>query len=149
MVAVRIDLSAFTNLKEKLELLMDPEYLLRPICIGLVDKMTNRIHVKGMDTLEEQIGTYNKSYLKYVREKKWNRTADSNIIVSLTRQLENDWTVTPTELGYGLGFKNAINLQKARWVELIKRKEIFTLSQSEAQYATEYLGQLIEETFQK
>lgn len=147
MVAVTIDLSVFTNLKTQLEKLQNPEYLLRPICLGLVDKMTDRIHNRGEDSLEEQIGTYNKSYLKYVREKKWNRSADTQIIVSLSRQLENDWTVTPTENGYGLGFKNSFNLDKARWVEIVKRKEIFTMSPSEEKYSQEYLSQLVSEAF--
>ena len=148
MVAITIDLSELTNLREKLMKLQDPEYLLRPVCLGLMDLMTYRIHNKGQDALDEQIGTYNKSYLKYVRVKKWNRTSDQTIIVSLTKALENDWTVTPTEFGYGLGFKNAFSLQKARWVEIIKRKEIFTMTISEQKYSEDYISDLVTQALQ-
>lgn len=73
----------------------------------------------------------------------YNRTNDTKIIVSLTRQLENDWSVIATDNGYGVGFKNSFNLQKARWVEEGKSKQIFSLSPSEIAYARETIAEMV------
>src|SRR5690606_38168279 len=48
---------------------------------------------------------------------KYNRSSDTKVIISLTRQLENDWSVIATDKGYGVGFLNKQNLDKARWSE--------------------------------
>lgn len=150
MVAVSIDLSDFSAaLKASLEKLTDPEYLLRPICLEEIDLMTKRIHVDGVNSAGDQIGSYNKNYLKYVREKKYHRSSDPKIISSLTRQQENDWSVIPTEDGYGIGFKNSFNYQKARWVEEQKEQEIFSLSTTEFEYAQKRLAELVEQAFTK
>lgn len=146
MVAVNFDLSGLKDLETKLRTILDPEYLLRPLCFDLVDLMKLRIHVDGEDALDEPIGTYSKSYLK-VREKKYQRSGDTKVIVSLTRQLENDWAVIPLENGYGIGFKNPFNVQKARWVEIAKLKEIFSLSPSELEYAEKKIAELVDDVF--
>lgn len=127
----------------KLKALKDKEYLLRPVSLGLIDKMTKRIHEDGKASDGGEIGTYSKDYLKRRQKKPYNRKPDSKIIVSLTRQLENDWSVIATEKGYGIGFKNPFNLQKARWVEQGKQRDIFSLTEEEQQYATEYINDLI------
>ena len=77
--------------------------------------------------------------------RKYNRGADSKIIVSLTRQLENDWSVIATDDGYGIGFLNALNFQKARWVEQNKEKVIFSLSPAEQQHVNEVVAQLVKD----
>jgi len=128
---------------ERLKILKDPEYLLRPVALGLIDKMTYRIHNEGKASDGGEIGTYSNSYLKQRQRKPYNRTGDTKIIVSLTRQLENDWSVIAIPKGYGVGFKNAFNLDKARWVEGNKGKKIFSLTQDEEKYAAEYLDELI------
>jgi hypothetical protein len=130
------------RIKEKLQILKDREYLLRPVAFDMIDLMTKRIHVDGKDAEEKEIGTYNNQYLK-LRQNKYNRTTDTKIIVSLTRQLENDWNVIATDKGYGVGFLNVFNSQKARWVEAIKGKKIFFLSESEQRYAIERLNELV------
>lgn len=78
-----------------------------------------------------------------VARENYNRSSDTKIIVSLTRQLENDWSVIATEKGYGVGFKNSFNLDKARWVEAIKKKEIFSLTVSERKYAVDLATELV------
>lgn len=127
----------------KLKKLQDKEYLLRPICVDVIDLMTKRIHIDGKEAGESEIGTYNPSYLRIRQKAPYNRTSDKKIIVSLTRQLENDWSVIATKNGYGIGFKNRFNLQKARWVEQNKQKRIFSLSASELQFSRERLTDLI------
>lgn len=61
----------------------------------------------------------------------YNRSSDTKVIISLTRQLENDWSVIATTKGYGVGFLNPHNMDKARWTEATYKKEIFSLSPSE------------------
>lgn len=129
------------QLKRKLEILKDREYLLRPVAFELIPEMTQRIHQEGKASDGSQIGTYSNSYLR-TREKN-NRSADTKVIVSLTRQLENDWAVMPTEKGYGIGFNNAFNVQKMRWVEEQKGKKIATLSEKERKYAIDRINELV------
>lgn len=133
---------------EKLKILKDPEYLLRPVALGLIDKMTQRIHVDGKASDGGEIGQYSNSYLKARQRKPYNRTADRKIIVSLTRQLENDWSVIATQRGYGIGFKNSFNLDKLRWVEEGKGKKIGDLTADEEKYAIDYLNELTAEALQ-
>lgn len=61
----------------------------------------------------------------------YNRSSDTKVIISLTRQLENDWSVIATEKGYGVGFKNTLNFKKSQWVQETYKKRIFDLSPSE------------------
>ena len=81
---------------------------------------------------------------------KYNRSADTKIIVSLTRQLENNWSVLETKNGYGIGFTNPFNAQKLRWVEEIKGggpdspKLIGNLTTEEIDYAFERINELVE-----
>lgn len=58
----------------------------------------------------------------------YNRSSDTKVIISLTRQLENNWSVIVTGKGYGVGFLNPHNLDKARWTEATYKKKIFSLS---------------------
>lgn len=130
------------RIKQQLEQLKNKEYLLRPVAIEVIPLMTERIHQKGLASDDGQIGTYTNSYLK-LRQSKYKRDASNKVIVSLTRQLENNWSVIATQSGYGIGFTNPFNLQKARWVEGTKDKVIFSLSQAEQSYAVERINELV------
>lgn len=129
-------------LQEQIDKLGDKEYIPRTLSFDLIDLMTKRIHIDGVASDGSQIGTYNKDYLS-LRRRKFNRSADTKIIVSLTRQLENDWNVIATDDGYGIGFLNSHNLDKARWVEGIKDKKIFDLSAAEQEYVDETVQKLV------
>lgn len=133
-----------TRLSEKLQKLRDKEYILRPVCFDLIELMKKRIHEDGLSAAGTQIGTYSRSYLSY-RKRKHNRSDDDKVIVSLTRQLENDWSVIATQRGYGIGFKNRFNLQKARWVEEAKDTSIFALTKAENKYAIDLINLLTTE----
>lgn len=138
MVTIKTNIGEVTQaIRDKLAKLTDKENLPRILAFDTIDMMTKRIHIDGKAADEGQIGTYNKSYLK-LREK-FNRSSDTKIIVSLTRQLENNWSVIATAKGYGVGFLNPFNLQKARWVEDNKGKKIFSLSNSEINVLTEII----------
>jgi hypothetical protein len=145
MATIKTNIGEVTEaIKEKLAKLGDKEYIPRTLSFDLIDRMTKRIHIDGMAADESQIGTYNKDYLS-LRRRKYNRTADSKIIVSLTRQLENDWNVIATDQGYGIGFLNPFNFDKARWVEAQKGKKIFFLSPSEQQYVNDTVNILVKD----
>lgn len=143
MITVKSNIKLVTGrIKQQLEQLKNKEYLLRPVAIEVIPLMTERIHQKGEASDDGQIGTYSNSYLRF-RQKKYKRDASNKVIVSLTRQLENNWSVIATQNGYGIGFTNQFNLQKARWVEGNKGKVIFSLSKSEQTYAIERINELV------
>lgn len=124
------------------ELLKDREYLLRPLAIETIPNMKERIHKEGKATDLAPIGTYSNGYM--AQREKNNRGTGTKIIVSLTRQLENDWAVLGTTNGYGIGFNNPLNRDKARWVEAGKSKIIFNLSAPEKEYIRERLKELVD-----
>lgn len=75
---------------------------------------------------------------------KYNRSSDTKVIISLTRQLENDWSVLEgPNNGYAVGFLNELNFKKARWVEDTYNKVIFYPSATEIKYITERLNELV------
>jgi hypothetical protein len=102
----------------------------REIAVSLKPVIAVRIHQDGKDASGNQIGTYKPSYLE-LRTKKYKRTADPTVILSLTKQMENDFSVQETQLGYGLGYNNILNYQKAQWNELRFKKLIFGLTNEE------------------
>lgn len=128
-LSIKINPAGFQSIADRLLTLADRQALLRPVAFDVIALMTDRIHDRGQAADGSQIGEYSNSYLR-LREKN-KRGQDKKIIVSLTRQLENDWAVIPTENGYGVGFNNPFNKQKAEWVEGNKGKVIFKLSKEE------------------
>ena len=142
MITVKTIVS--TSLLQKLEALKNPKPLLRPVAFDVLALMTERIHEKGKAADGSQIGTYNNHYLK-LRQRKFKRSGDGKIIVSLTRLLENDWAVLATPQGWGIGFNNPFNAQKMVWVEEQKGKKIAALTDSEKDYAVTKLKKLIDQ----
>lgn len=143
MVTVKSNINLLSkNILQKLEILNNREYLLRPVVFDVIALMKKRIHIDGQDSSDRQIGDYSASYLK-IRKNQYKRREETKIIVSLTRQLENDWNLIATQRGYGAGFLNPFNLQKARWVEQGQDKRIFNLTQKEREYALNKLRELI------
>ena len=148
MASVKVN----TNLKQvndviqaRIKAIANPETVLRPLCFDLIDLMTKRIHIDGLASDGQPIGTYSNGYLK-LRQTRYNRSADKKVIVSLTRQLENNWSVIATPKGFGIGFLNPFNYQKARWVEQIKQREIFSLTDLESNYAISFINEKTAET---
>ncbi len=138
-ITTNID-KVLNNLAQKIEKLKEKDYLLRPVAQETIANMKQRIHKDGLASDGAAIGNYSSSYLNY--RKKNSRGGDTKIIVSLTRQLENDWSVLATEKGYGIGFNNSLNTQKARWVEQGQAKKIFNLTTKEKEYVQERLIEL-------
>lgn len=142
MASVTIDISkAVAGIKSIFDKLKDKEYLLRPLAIETIPNMKERIHEKGQASDGGQIGTYSTGYLNF-RENN-GRGKDTKVIVSLTRQLENDWAVIATQNGYGIGFNNSFNFEKSQWVEQQKEKIIFNLSGPEKDYIKDRVDELV------
>ncbi len=105
------------------------------VATGMLAPVLERIHVEGKDSSNSDIGTYNNTYLKE-RMKYYNRTADKKIVLSLTKQMELDFSVQAVgDDSYGLGYKNEFNLQKAEWNNNRWGKEIFALTKEEEEKA--------------
>ena len=76
-------------------------------------------------------GLYVRGAKKGSPRPKYNRTGDTQVILSLTRQMENDMTVIPIENGWAVGYNNPLNFKKAGWAEDKYRKKIFSLTTEE------------------
>lgn len=120
---------------------------MRVIAVNLLPVVHDRIHVDGLDSNGSPIGTYSAKYVKYGR-KKFNRGSDTKKIFSLTRQMENDFSVIATDKGYGLGFKNSFNYDKSQWVEKQSGKTVYALTQGEKDLAIEVVTQSIRDALQ-
>ncbi len=88
-------------------------------------------------------GTYTRGAKAGQARPQYHRNSDTKVVVSLTRQLENDWAVIATKNGYGIGFLNSHNRDKAGWVEETYNKKIFTTTAKEKEFVTNRLNELI------
>lgn len=130
-----------SSIVSSFELLKDKEYLLRPLAIETIPLMKERIHIDGKASDGTPIGSYSDGYMS--KRKANGRTDSRKVIVVLTSQLEKDWSVQPTQKGYGIGFNNSFNTDKMRWVEENKGKIIANLSAAEKKYINERLQDLV------
>jgi hypothetical protein len=71
-------------------------------------------------------GVYTKGKKKGEPRPQYNRTSDTKIILSLTRQAENDMKAIPTPIGWGIGYSNPDNYDKIVWNEKRYGKKILT-----------------------
>lgn len=77
----------------------------------------------------------------------YNRGTDSKVIVSLTRQLENDEKVIAIRSAvYGIGFTNTLNFQKSQWVEAAYKKKIYSLTVEEKALVKEVFQKFVSDT---
>lgn len=110
---------------------------------GVFTDRTIRLNKQtGVFTGEDKVGKNRPTY---------NRGSDTKVVLSLTRQMENDMAVVPTGRGYGIGYLNPDNLKKARYCEETYKKKILTklttgevaLARTTAQeFLPEYLKQV-------
>lgn len=104
------------NILAKFRELDNPETVSRAAALALMPELRHRIHVEGKKTDGSAIGTYSNSYLK-LRQSKYNRTSDSTVIASLTRQLENGYILKATENAYTIGNASPYNDEKIQHIE--------------------------------
>ena len=122
------------DIRKKLLTIADKDKVLRIVATTMCAEVRERIHEEGLNAGGAQIGTYDDKYLK-VRQKKYGRTGSRKVIISLTRQLENDFSIGQTNPiktanGWGLGFKNVFNADKSMWMEE-KYGKIWSLTNTE------------------
>jgi len=91
---------------------------------SLLAVLKDRIHVQGLGSDGQPIGTYTPAYVKYAR-KKAGRGADNKVIISLTRQLESGYEIRPIEHGHAICLRTNEDMEKARWCEETYKKPIF------------------------
>lgn len=89
--------------------------LLRNIAQKLLSDIRERIHEEGLNANGAAIGKYTKDYLR--RRIKSGKGSSNKVVLSFTRQMQNDWKVIPLQGSYGLGFSNSFDADKARWAE--------------------------------
>jgi hypothetical protein len=121
------------NILAKFRELGNPETVSRAAAIAVLPELRYRIHTSGKKTDGSKIGTYSNSYLK-IRQSQYNRTADSTVIASLTRQLEDAYTLKATEKGYTIdNLGNTIENDSKTKTEYLTEKygEIWALSERE------------------
>lgn len=97
--------------------------VLRTVASDTLASVKVRIHQEGKNAADSEIGTYSSAYLKYREKKPFNRTDDTKIIFSLTRKMENEFVVIPTEKGYGLGWLDASGRTEPKPKPKTKRKK--------------------------
>lgn len=114
---------------------------------GVLALVAYRIHSEGLRANGSAIGRYDPGYLKVRQKKKYNRTSDPTMVFSLTRQMENDFTVIAEEGVVGLGFKNSYNF-KTKAVNLeASHPGTYALSDSEEQVVVDIINEYIDGLF--
>jgi hypothetical protein len=116
--------------------------------MATVAMLRRRIHVQGMASDGSGIGTYSSGYMKVrtgtyktahyrsgakkgAARPKYNRSADTKVILSLTRQMEQDYTIIPMNDGFAAGYNNDLSMRKAMWAQERYGKEILALTDEE------------------
>ena len=158
--------------------------LSREIAVSIAAQMRERIHERGLDANNSQIGTYTDEYMKvrtgiypnsdktkkgktknagvYTKGKnkgqqrrKYNRTTDRKVVISLTRTFENDFTLgksnqSPKKIpgGYGIGWKSPYNAIIAERMEKVYKKKIWATTDDEVKdalkIAKDYIAKIID-----
>ena len=101
--------------------------------------------------LNKQTGVFSGEEKTGTLRPRYNRTADTKVILSLTRQMENDLSVIDTDKGYGIGYLNSENFKKAMYCEATYGKKILSqltagetvlAHQTAQQFTAEYLKKI-------
>jgi len=88
-------------------------------------------HGEGFVKAGGQKGQYTKGNKTGKKRAYYNRGTDRKVVLSLTRQMEDDLSVIPIDDGYGIGYNNPDNFKKAIWNETRYKKSIWNLSEEE------------------
>lgn len=102
--------------------------------------MHERIFEHGLAADNDRIGEYQSNYLK-LRVSKYKRSSRIDVIVSLTRKLENAFGVVESKDGYGIGVINQTDADKMYYVETHFARTIAALTDKENKLATEAAAQ--------
>lgn len=97
-------------------------------------------------------GVYTKGPNKGTARPKYNRTSDTKVVASLTRQMENDMGTNvadpiKTDSGYAIGFKNPENYRKSQEVEKHFKKDIWKLASEEEKIVSQIADKYTADAF--
>jgi len=87
-----------------------------------------------------QAGVFSKGKNKGRPRPVYNRSTDPKVILALTSAMEQDFLSTPPQKianGYGIGYSEEFDYNKAIWNEKRYKKPIWALSEDEQQHAQE------------
>lgn len=147
MITTIVDVSALTTVNTAMLTLQQTDSLLREIAVSMQAVTRERIHEQGRKGDGSQIGEYSDKYLKLRQSKKYNRTSDRKVILSLTGQMENDYKVIPlSDTEYALGFDNQFNADKADWNEE-RFGKVYELTDEELQGVRNIVQEFITNAF--
>lgn len=135
------------TLAMRIEEAIKPENFTRVVATGIISTVHNRIHIQGKAADGSPIGSYENNYLR-LRERKYGRLEGKKVVLSLTRQMEDDFSAVVGQDGrWGLGFKNSLNADKSQWVQEHFEKNVYDLTAEEKdmvlEIGTEYLQKII------
>jgi len=134
-------------IKQTQRLIREQDKLLRTVAVTMQAVTSERIFNQGKDMNNAQIGSYSDSYIKQ-RVKK-GLGSNRKVVVTFTGQLQNDWSVVQDGSVVGLGFKNSVNADKAKFVEETYNKIIFEHTIQETKQVNELYGKLVERNFKR
>lgn len=147
MITTTVDVSAIADLGKRFITLQQADSLLRSISSGMLGETSKRIHKRGENADGSPIGEYSDSYLKLRQSEKYKRDASKKVILSLTRQMEGDYTIVEiSNTEYGLGFSNPINAKKANWSEE-RFGKVYALTPQELEGVRAIVQEFINNTF--
>ena len=126
------------------ELRDNPISYMRPVVLVLAGELRHRIHVEGRKADGSRIGTYSRDYMR-IRAKN-RRGPSTEMIWSLTRQMEQDTVPIAQSDLYGIGFNNSHSFDKATWLEAA-RPGVYALSESEIQLAEQTITDFLNGVF--
>lgn len=108
---------------------IDVDKMTRLQASSLLAVMRVRIHVDGLDSQGDPIGTYSLGYLK--KREEMGRGSDTKVILSLTRSMEQSMELYPVTNGTGIGFSTKENWEKAMGCEERYKKRIYAPTMQE------------------
>lgn len=103
---------------------------------------------KGFVKAGNQKGAYTKGNKAGQKRMYYNRGTDHKVILSLSRTMENDMTVMGIPGGFGIGYNNPENLNKAIWNEQRYDKKVWSLSEAESEMVDNIVSEYIDEILQ-
>jgi len=135
------------RIAERMPTLEQKKIALKDVSTLVINRMTQRIHIRGEKAAGGPIGTYSDKYMK-VREKANRTEPKTPVILALTDQLYRSWTTVATDRGYGVGFGGAKRLDEdISNAELVGYLRVrypgtFILSDEEKTEAVDYIKEL-------
>lgn len=105
----------------------------------------NKGEFRRSKTKEGQAGYFTKGKNKGQPRPRYNRTADTKVVGSLTREMENDMKVVSDSDDVFIGFSNEHNFDKSQWLESTYEKDIWQLTESENDAVDELVDNFIDE----